>query len=300
MSQTIRKAVIPAAGFGTRMLPAAKAIPKEMLPVLDLPTIQYVVQECADAGADDVLLVTSRDKKAVEDHFDAHAELESRLFASGKSDLLRSLRELSERVKVHSVRQPTQRGLGDAVLQAQRHVGNEPFLCLLGDTIFSGAMAPAVQLVLAFACVGTSVIGVERVAPEKVERYGIVGGTEVAPGLLRLSTLVEKPKRDEAPSNLAIAARYLLTPAVFDCLRQTTPGTGGEIQLTDALRLLLEREPVHAVVLDAKRHDIGNPIDWLKTNLTLASTRTEFWSQLEPLVRALLEEKNVSKRAATS
>lgn len=300
MSQVIRKAVIPAAGFGTRMLPAAKAIPKEMLPVLDLPTIQYVVQECCDAGADDVVLVTSRDKKAVEDHFDSHAELESRLASGGKLELLRSLHELSRRVKVHSVRQPCQRGLGDAVLQAQRHVGNEPFLCLLGDTIFSGLPVPAVQLVQSFERVRTSVIGVERVSPEKVERYGIVAGVEIAPGLFRLNTLVEKPRPGEAPSNLAIAARYLLTPTVFDCLRQTASGKGGELQLTDALRLLLEREPVHAVVLDAKRHDIGNPIDWLKTNLLFAARRAEFWSQLEPTLRALLEEKNVSKRVASS
>lgn len=300
MVPRVRKAVIPAAGFGTRMLPAAKAIPKEMLPVLDLPTIQYVVQECADAEVEDVLLVTSRDKKPVEDHFDAHAELESRLAASGKVELLRSLRQLAERVKVHAVRQPSQRGLGDAVLQARHHVGDEPFLCLLGDTIFSGTPVPAVQLVATFARVGTAVIGVERVAAEKVERYGIVGGTEIAPGLLRLDRLVEKPRRDEAPSHFAIAARYLLTPTIFDCLRETTPGKGGEIQLTDALQRLLAREPIHAVVLESRRHDIGNPIDWLRTNLVFAATRAEVWSQIEPMLLALLEAKKVSKGAAPS
>lgn len=301
MTRPIRKAVIPAAGFGTRMLPAAKAIPKEMLPVLDLPTIQYVVQECADADVDDVLLVTSRDKRPIEDHFDSSAELESRLAASGRSDLLRSLHRLAERVKLHAVRQPSQRGLGDAVLQAERHVGNEPFLCLLGDTIFGGSPPPSVQLVRAFASVGTSIIGVERVAPEKVERYGIVGGKEVAPGLLRLDRLVEKPRREEAPSHFAIAARYLLTPAIFPCLRETPPGKGGEIQLTDALQRLLSREPIHAVVLEARRHDIGNPIDWLKTNLVFAAARDEVWSQLQPVLVALLDHRqNVSERTSDS
>src|SRR5687767_5634485 len=172
---TIHKAVIPVAGFGTRMLPAAKAVPKEMLPVLDRPTIQYVVEECAGAGVGDVLLVTSRDKKALEDHFDRNPELEQRLADGGKSGLLASIEELARRVKVHSVRQPTQRGLGDAVMQARRHVGDEPFLCLLGDAIFSGGSdSPSRQLVAAYREFGTTVIGLEEVPPEKVERYGVV------------------------------------------------------------------------------------------------------------------------------
>src|SRR3954464_7194138 len=180
----VRKAVIPAAGFGTRMLPAAKAVPKEMLPVLDRPTIQYVVEEAADAGADDVLLVTSRDKKAVEDHFDRSPELEQRLAAGGKAALLASVEALAAKVKVHSVRQPSQRGLGDAVNQARRHVGDEPFLCLLGDTIFStpagsAGPLPSRQLVDAWREFGTSVIGLEEVPPEKVSRYGVVGGRVV-------------------------------------------------------------------------------------------------------------------------
>src|SRR5829696_5629487 len=219
----IRKAVIPAAGFGTRMLPAAKAVPKEMLPVLDRPTIQYVVEECAGAGVDDVLLVTSRDKKALEDHFDRNPELEQRLAAGGKSSLLASVEELASRVKVHSVRQPTQRGLGDAVMQARRHVGDEPFICLLGDAIFSGgSVSPAQQLVDAYREFGTSVIGLEEVPPEKVERYGVVGGTMLRDGVIKIDTLVEKPPRDAAPSRLAIAARYVLTPAIFECLERTS------------------------------------------------------------------------------
>src|SRR3954470_8879826 len=230
---SVRKAVIPAAGFGTRMLPAAKAVPKEMLPVLDRPTIQYVVEEAAEAGVDDVLLVTSRDKKAVEDHFDRAPELHQRLAAGGRGALLASVNALADDVKVHSVRQPSQRGLGDAVNQARRHVGDEPFLCLLGDTIFSGAAdaLPARQLVEAHREFGGSVIGLEEVPAEKVSRYGVVGGTVLREGVLRLDTLVEKPSPQEAPSRFAIAARYVLSPRVFDCIDATPPGKGGEVQL---------------------------------------------------------------------
>ena len=285
----IRKAVIPAAGFGTRMLPAAKAVPKELLPVLDRPAIQYIVEEAAAEGIDDVLLITSRDKRALEDHFDRSAELESRLRAGGKEKLLASINRLIASVRVHAVRQQEQLGLGHAVLQARQHVGDEPFLCMLGDAIFSGAPLPAQQLLAAHRELGTAVIGLEEVPPEKVSRYGIVGGTPVGDGVLRLDALVEKPSPQAAPSRYAIAARYVLTPAVFECLAQTTPGAGGEIQLTDALALLLKREPIHGVVLAAMRHDIGNPIDWLKTNLVFASRTPEVWDQLAPLVRELIE-----------
>ena len=272
------------------MLPAAKAVPKEMLPILDRPTIQYVVEECADAGVDDVLLVTSRDKPALENHFSRNPELEQRLAAGGRADLLASVERLVARVKVDSVVQPTQRGLGDAVLQARRHVGDEPFLCLLGDAVFSGGSSlPARQLVEAYREFGTSVIGLEEVPPEKVERYGVAGGTVIREGVIEIDTLVEKPSRDAAPSRLAVAARYVLTPAIFKCLERTPPGKGGEVQLTDAIRLLLEREAVHGVVLSARRHDIGNPIDWLKTNLVFASRDPATWAEVAPLLRELLD-----------
>src|SRR5205814_6613525 len=188
---TIRKAVIPAAGFGTRMLPAAKAVPKELLPVLDRPTIQYVVEEAAGAGATDVLLITSRGKSAIEQHFQPNPSLESRLKSGGKEFLLASISSLMRIIKISSTDQPEQRGLGDAVHQARKHVGDEPFLCLLGDTIFSGQPAPAQQLIDAHRELGTSIIGLEEVPPEKVSRYGIVGGEIVRDGLLRLNTLVE-------------------------------------------------------------------------------------------------------------
>jgi UTP--glucose-1-phosphate uridylyltransferase len=285
----ITKAIIPAAGFGTRMLPAAKAIPKEMLPVLDKPTVQYVVEEAAAAGIADVLMVVSRDKKAVEDHFDRHPELEARLKAGGKEALVASLAALATQVHVHTTRQAEQRGLGDAVYQAKQHVGDNAFLCLLGDTIFSGTPTPAEQLVAAYERFGTTVIGLEEVAPEKVERYGIVGGTMLDDAAIRIDTLVEKPKRESAPSHLAIAARYILTPDIFDCIERTPAGKGGEIQLTDAIKLQLERGPIHGVVLKAKRHDIGNPIDWLKTNLTYARANDDVWKQIAPLLDDLMK-----------
>lgn len=284
----ITKTVIPAAGFGTRMLPAAKAIPKEMLPVLDKPTIQYVVEEAAGAGATDVLLIVSRDKKAVEDHFDRHPELEARLSAGNKTELIRSILSLQEKVRVHATRQMEQRGLGHAVLQAREHVGNNPFLCCLGDTIFSGDPTPAQQVIDAYNKYKTTVIGLEEVAPEKVERYGIVGGEMIGDGVIRINQLVEKPKKAEAPSNLAIAARYVLTPDIFTCIDNTPPGKGNEIQLTDAIKLQLKSGPIHGVVLKAKRHDIGNPIDWLKTNLIYAKRDPETWKQIESLVKSLV------------
>lgn len=287
----IRHAIIPAAGFGTRMLPAAKAVPKEMLPLLDRPTIQYVAEEAAAAGVGDLLLITSRDKRAIEDHFDRSAELESRLDAGGKRGLLASIDELMAKLTVHAVRQRSQRGLGDAVACAHQHTSDEPFLCLLGDTVFSGGRPPAVQLVEAHRRFGGPIIGVEAVSEEKVERYGVIAGEEIEPGVWRITGLVEKPKRSEAPSRLAIAARYLLTPAIYTCLDETPPGKGGEIQLTDALNRLCRREPMHAVVLESRRHDIGNPVDWLKTNLLFAAGDARLWDQLLPTLRSLMDKR---------
>ena len=286
----IRKAVIPAAGFGTRMLPAAKAVPKEMLPILDRPTIQYVVEESAAAGAMDVLIVTSREKKAIEDHFDRFPELEGRLKTSGKEEFLQSINTLMAQVRISTTRQQEQRGLGHAVLQGREHVGNEPFLCLLGDTIFSGAdVLPARQLVDAYEKFGTAVIGLQQVSPEKVERYGIVAGEPVEDGVIRITDLVEKPKRDRARSTLAIAARYLFTPGIFPCIDLVEPGKGGEIQLTDAMRLLLKREPIYGVVLRSTRHDIGDPAEWLKANLIFAQRDPAMWSMLRPTIEALMK-----------
>lgn len=288
MSIRLTKAVIPAAGFGTRMLPAAKSIPKEMLPILDRPTIQYVVKEAADAGLTDILLVTSRDKKAIEDHFDRSPELEERLASTGKDSVLESVREILSRVTVHSVRQPQQKGLGDAVARARSHVGDQPFACMLGDTIFSGDVLPLAQLAEAFERFQTPIIALEEVPLEKVSRYGVVGGRQIENGVIRIESLVEKPRPEEAPSRYAICARYVLTPDIFACLDNTTPGKGGEIQLTDALKMLCQRRPMHGVVVKGRRHDIGNPADWLRTNLLFARRDAQLWQQLRPLLEELL------------
>ena len=289
MPTPLRRAVIPAAGFGTRMLPAAKAVPKELLPVLDRPTIQHVVEECAAADLADVLLVSWPSKPALVEHFRPSPALAARLDATGKRSLLASLDELLRRVTVSAVMQDEQRGLGDAVLRARGFAGGEAFACLLGDTIFSGGVPPAVQLAAAHARLGTAVIGLEEVPLEKVSRYGIVAGTAVGDGVVRVETLVEKPSPADAPSRLAVAARYVLTPRIFDCLAEVRPGVGGEVQLTDALQLLCGREVVHGVVLSARRHDIGNPADWLRTNLSLAAADPGLWPAIAPLVAALAE-----------
>jgi UTP--glucose-1-phosphate uridylyltransferase len=288
--KVIHKAVIPAAGLGTRMLPAAKAMPKELLPILDRPTIQYVVEEAANAGLTDVLLITSPQKPALFNHFQPNEELTARLTKSGKLSLLKSIDDLMKQVTVSTVPQIEQRGLGDAMLCAKDHIGNNPFICLLGDTIFSGGIGPAAQLAEAYEKFGTAIIGLEEVPPDKVSRYGIVGGSPAGDGAIRIDQLVEKPSIDRAPSRLAICARYLLTPKIFDCLVEVSPGVGGEIQLTDALQLLARREPMHGIVLKAKRHDIGNPIDWLKTNISYAANDPTIWKEIAPLLRSLLSQ----------
>lgn len=283
----IRKSVIPAAGFGTRMLPAAKAVPKELLPILDRPVLQHVIEEIAVAGLNEAVIITSPQKRAIESHFSRDERLDAKLHRGGKQQLLQSVYDLLAKVKMTYVDQLEQNGLGHAVLCAADAVGNEPFLCQLGDTIFSGDELPAAQLSRAYAKYGTSVIGLEQVAEDKVERYGIVGGVEIEPGIFRLNQLVEKPKRDVAPSRLAIAARYVLSPVIFECLRETQRDKSGEIQLTDGLQRLLAGEQVHGVILSARRHDVGNPLDWLKTNLILASRDKALWSALQPLLDEL-------------
>jgi UTP--glucose-1-phosphate uridylyltransferase len=284
------KTIIPAAGFGTRMLPAAKAVPKEMLPILGKPVIQYVVEEAAGAGSADVLLITSRDKRAIEDHFDLSPDLEARLAATGKLHLLGNLPQLREQLRIHSVRQANPLGLGHAVLQARDHVGDAPCLCLLGDTVFTpsrpGAALPAAQLVAAWQRLGgdCSVIGLERVPREKVSKYGVIGGSEVSPGVYSISRMVEKPSADSAPSDLAVAARYLLQPGVFEYLAHAAPGLHGEIQLTDALNSLAQTSRVFGVVLESRRHDIGSPEGWLATNLRFARTDSSLWNLVRDVV----------------
>ncbi|SOD89898.1 UTP--glucose-1-phosphate uridylyltransferase GalU [Spirosoma fluviale] len=282
----IKKAVIPAAGLGTRFLPATKAQPKEMLPIIDRPTIQYVVQEAVDSGIEDILIITGKGKRAIEDHFDRNYELEMRLEEKEDQLLLDEMRRLSDMANLHYVRQRELNGLGDAIRYARHHVGNEPFAVLLGDTIMDSVIPVTQQLIDTFAQFGGSVIAVEEVPHDKVNRYGIVGGKSLGDRIFELDTLVEKPALDEAPSNLAIAGRYILTPEIFAMLEQTPVGKNNEIQLTDALLLLLKRENLYAHRIEGKRHDIGNKLDFLKTTVEFALKRPEFADKF----RAFLEE----------
>lgn len=281
----VKKAVIPAAGLGTRFLPATKAQPKEMLPLVDTPIIQYVVEEALGAGIRDILLVTGKNKRAIEDHFDRAAELESHLKQSDKDHLL-DLIQQEDSAFVHYVRQPEPRGLGHAVLMARHHVGREPFAVLLGDEVFVGEQPCLGELVEVAARVGGSVIAVVPVTPQEVSRYGVVDAEEVSPGLYRVRDLVEKPRPEEAPSHLAIVGRYVLDAEVFAILEHQPPGFGGEIQLTDALRELARRQPLYAYRPRAARYDVGDKLGFLMATVEFALARPD----LGPAFRAFLQQ----------
>lgn len=261
------KAVIPAAGLGTRFLPATKAQPKEMLPVYDKPTIQYVIEESVNSGVDDILIVTGKGKRSIEDHFDRSFELEHHLKTKGKEEFLKEIEYVSDLADIHFIRQKKQKGLGDAIYCAKKHVGNDPFVVMLGDTITKDTVPCTKQLIDIHEKYGKSVIALEEVPDEKVERYGIIGGEEIEPNIYQIDKLVEKPPLRVAPSNLAIMGRYVLTPDIFDCIENVEPGYGGEIQLTDALSKLDE---IYGQVFKGQSYDIGNRIDWLKTSLRFA------------------------------
>lgn len=288
-SLKVTKAVIPAAGLGTRFLPATKAQPKEMLPIVDKPTIQYVVEEAVAAGIKDILIITGRGKRAVEDHFDKAYELESFLRSKGKTYELEILNSMSNLANIHYIRQGEPLGLGHAVFQARDHVGKEPFVVLLGDDISDPERSATMAMVRAYEKYGSSIIAVQPVAESEVDRYGIVAGDEVSPGEIRIRELVEKPTINKAPSNLAIIGRYLLTPAIFECLAETMPDSRGEIQLTDGLRLLQKQEPMHAVIYHGKRWDVGHIDGFITATIDWAMRRPELKKQLLRYMRRVLE-----------
>lgn len=283
----ITKAVIPAAGAGTRLLPATKAQPKEMLPILDTPTIQYVVQEAVDAGIEDILFVTGRDKRAIEDHFDRNVELEMHLERRGDAAALETVRNLAELARIHYVRQPTQAGLGDAIRCARTFAGKDPFAVLLGDTVIDASVPVTRQLIHAYEQYRTPVLAVENVPKEKVGRYGIVEGTALPQGRLRVERLVEKPSPGETDSTLAIAGRYILPPEVFGALEATKPGKNNEIQLTDALAGMLVHTSMVAVPIEGRRFDIGDKRDYLQAILAFALARDEFRDVIRSCVASL-------------
>jgi len=284
----VRKAVIPAAGYGTRFLPATKAQPKEMIPIIDKPTIQYIVEEILDAGITEILIITGRGKRAMEDHFDRALELEMHLAQSGKTDLLEEVRRISEMANIHYVRQKEPRGLGHAVWFAQAFVSEEPFAVLLGDDIVRSEVPCLRQMLDVHEELGGNVIAIQEVADEDVSKYGIIAGEQVAPRVWRIHDLVEKPSLAEAPSRLAVMGRYILQPRIFALLEQTPPGAGGEIQLTDALRALVREQPLYGYAFHGRRYDVGSKLGYLKATVEFAlereDIRREFLEYLASIV----------------
>ena len=291
----IKKAVIPAAGFGTRFLPATKATPKEMLPIVDKPTIQNIVEEALASGIEEILIISGHAKRAIEDHFDSAPILEHELEEKGKDDLLAIVRETAD-INVHYIRQKKMRGLGDAILCAKSFMAGEPFAVLLGDDVVytdaSKGEKPALkQLIDVYDAYGGSVLGCQQVAPEKVSSYGIVAGKEIAGSkLLKVSDMVEKPELDEAPSNIAVLGRYIVSPTVFELLEHTAPGKGGEIQLTDALKQLAAIEPVWAYCFDGKRYDVGDKLGFLKATVEFALRRSDLGGPFRTYLEELMKE----------
>lgn len=283
----IRKAVIPAAGFGTRFLPATKSQPKEMLPIVDTPTIQYVVQEAAAAGITDILMVIGKGKRAIEEHFDRNFELENELAAKGKEEELKAIRKISDLANIHFVWQKELRGLGDAVQCAKDHVGNEPFAVLLGDTVM-GSRKPVIrQLMDVFDHYQEPVVSVEEVEMSKVSRYGVIKARPVSDRLHLIEDFVEKPTPTEAPSNLVIASRYIFTPDIFDFLGKIGLGKNNEIQLTDAMRLLVKSRAMYALQFEGARYDIGNKLDFIKTNIIFGLKHQDISRELRTFIRDL-------------
>jgi UTP--glucose-1-phosphate uridylyltransferase len=287
----VTKAVIPAAGLGTRFLPATKATPKEMLPVVDTPAIQYVVEEAARAGLCDVLMVTGRNKRPLEDHFDRMVELEAMLTAKGDEARLAAVRRASEIATIHYVRQGDPQGLGHAVLAAAQHVGNEPFAVLLGDDLIDERDPLLEPMIALQKREGGSVVALLEVPKDAISLYGCAAVDEVDGDVVRITGLVEKPSVEQAPSNLAVIGRYVLSPTVFDILRTTKPGRGGEIQLTDALQELIATEPVHGLVFRGRRYDTGDRLDYLKAVIQLAADREDLGPPLLDWLRDWLPSR---------
>ena len=287
MPQKVRKAVFPAAGLGTRFLPATKASPKEMLPLVDKPLIQYVVEEAVASGIESVIIVTGRGKASIEDHFDVSFELEKLLQERGKHEELKAMRTISEMARVSYVRQQEALGLGHAVLQARDLVGEEPFAVMLSDDIIDAETPALRQLLDVYEKYDAPVIAVFEVAGEAISRFGVIDGDEVEPGVYKIKDMVEKPPQNEAPSNLAIIGRYILTPDIFDEIEKTTPGAVGEIQITDAMRSLLKKRPFYAVRFQGKRYDAGDKLGFLTATVEFALKHEDLAPEFREYLQSL-------------
>lgn len=271
----VRKAIIPAAGLGTRFLPATKAQPKEMLPIVDKPTLQYIIEEAVDSGIEEILIITGRNKKSIEDHFDKSIELELELETKGKHELLEEVRKISDMVNIHYIRQKEPKGLGHAIYCAKSFIGNEPFAVLLGDDIVYAQKPCLKQMIEVYDEYKTSILGVQEVPYEDINKYGIVEGKHIEGSVYRVKGLVEKPAIHEAPSNIAILGRYIINPVIFKILEHTKPGKGGEIQLTDALKVLAQKEAMYAYNFEGKRYDVGDKLGFLEATVEYALRRED-------------------------
>mgnify|MGYP001097184767 FL=1 len=271
----VRKAIIPAAGLGTRFLPATKAQPKEMLPIVDKPTIQYIIEEAVASGIEEILIITGRNKKSIEDHFDKSVELEIELEKAGKQEMLEMVRGISDMVDIHYIRQKEPRGLGHAIHCAKSFVGNEPFAVMLGDDVVDSEVPCLKQLINCFNEYKTTILGVQTVDPKNVDKYGIVDGIHIEDRVYKVKRLVEKPAVDEAPSNVAILGRYIITPQIFEILENTKPGKGNEIQLTDALLELIKHEAMYAYDFEGRRYDVGDKLGFLQATVEYALRKEE-------------------------
>ena len=290
MGNKIRKAIIPAAGLGTRFLPATKAQPKEMLPIVDKPTLQYIIEECVASGIEEILIITGRNKKSIEDHFDRSVELEMELEKSGKQEMLKMVREISDMVNIHFIGQKEPRGLGHAILCAKTFVGNEPSAVLLGDDVVYNDEKPCLkQLMDCYAEYKTSVLGVQTVDPNDVNKYGIVGGIHIEDRVYKVKELVEKPSVEEAPSNVAILGRYIITPRIFEILEETKPGKGNEIQLTDALLQLVKEEAMYAYDFEGRRYDVGDKLGFLQATVEYALRKPELREGFMEYLRTIVK-----------
>ena len=291
----VRKAIIPAAGLGTRFLPATKAQPKELLPIVDKTTIQYIIEEAVESGIEEILIITGRNKKSIEDHFDKSVELELELEQKGKTEMLEMVQKISNMVNIHYIRQKEPKGLGHAIYCAKSFIGNDPFAVLLGDDIVDSETPCLKQLINAYDEYKTSILGVQEVAKEDTDKYGILDCKHIEDRVYKVKDMVEKTNVDEAPSNIAILGRYIITPAIFEILENQEPGKGGEIQLTDALKTLGQQEAIYAYNFEGRRYDVGDKLGFLEATIDFALKRDSLKDGLMEYITNIVENKKEAK-----
>ncbi len=293
-SRTVRKAIIPAAGLGTRFLPATKSQPKEMLPIVDKPTLQYIIEEAISSGIEEILIVTGRSKKSIEDHFDRSIELELELEQKGKKEMLKMVKDISNMVNIHYIRQKEPKGLGHAIHCAKSFIGNEPFAVMLGDDIVDSEIPCLKQLINAYDEYKTTILGVQDVETENVNKYGILDVKHIEDRVYKVKDMIEKPSIEEAPSNIAILGRYIITPEIFNILENQEPGKGGEIQLTDALQTLSKKEAIYAYNFEGRRYDVGDKLGFLEATVDFALKRPELRDEFMEFLKGKIELKDLS------